>query len=43
MCDVNRFSCVLVEDVKVDTFWHCDVADEEQKNDGFVIHLADSC
>ena len=37
---VNRFSC---EDVEVDTFWHCDVADEEQEDNGCVAHLADSC
>ena len=41
--DVNRLSCVLVEDVEVDTFWNCDAADEEQEDNGCVAHLADSC
>ena len=40
---INRFSCVLVEDAEVDTFWNCDAADEEQKDNGCVAHLADSC
>ena len=43
VCHVNSFSCVLVEDVEVDTSWHCDVADEEQRVNGCVAHLADSC
>ena len=34
---------MLVDDVVVDTSWHCDVADEEQGDNGCVAHLADSC
>ena len=40
---LTGFSCVLVEDAEVDTFWDCDVADEEQEDNGRVAHLADSC
>ena len=36
-------SCVLVENVEVDTFWYCDAADEEQEDNSCVAHLADSC
>ena len=35
-------SC-LIEDVEVDTFWNCKAADEEQEDNGCVVHLADSC
>ena len=24
----------------VDTSWHCDIADEEQEDNGYVVHLA---
>ena len=34
---------MLVEVVEVDTFWHRDAEDEEQRDNGFVTHLADSC
>ena len=34
---------MLVEDVEVDTFRYCDVEDEEQRDNGCVAHLADSC
>ena len=34
---------MLVEDVEIDTFWHCDAADEEQEDNGCVAHLVDSC
>ena len=27
----------------VDTSWHCDVADEEQEDNGYEVHLADIC
>ena len=47
MCPIdpvrNEILCVLVVDTEVDTFWHCDVADEEQRDNGCVAHLTDSC
>ena len=44
VCDVNRFSCVQVADVEVDsllvTFWNYDTADTEEEDIGCVAHFA---